>query len=81
MFCCCLHTSSSNKHTCSALMFICTPTDNCNVDEHNLFYNVLSKKTYSFEGDCCKGLRVDEERIAILVCCNMNSCVKCPLCL
>lgn len=73
--------SNSSEHTCSALMFICTPKGNCNVDEHNLFYNVLSKKTYTFEGDCCKGLRVNEERIAILSCCNMDSCEKCPLCL
>ena len=73
--------SSSREHTCSALMFICTLKGNCNVDEHSLFYDVLSKKTYTFEGDCCKGFRVNEERIAILVCCNMDSCEKCPLCL
>jgi hypothetical protein len=73
--------SSSSEHTCSALMFICTPKGCCNVDEHNLFYNVLSKKTYTFEGDCCRGLRVNKERIALLLCCNMDSCEKCPLCL
>jgi len=78
---CKMKSSSSREHTCSALMFVCTPKGNCNVDEHSLFYNVLSKKTYTFEGDCCKGLRVNEERIAILVCCNMDSCEKCPLCL
>lgn len=72
--------SSSREHTRSAL-FICTPKGNCNVDVHSLFYNVLSKKTYTFEGDCCKGLRVNAERIATLVCCNMDSCEKFPLCL
>jgi len=42
---CKLKKSSSRKHICSALMFICAPKGNCNVDEHSLFYNVLSKKT------------------------------------
>jgi hypothetical protein len=56
-----------------------SPKDIFNADELGLFYNMLPEKTYTFKGASCKGIKVNKERIAILVCANLDGTEKLPL--
>jgi hypothetical protein len=55
------------------------PKDIFNADEFGLFYNMLPDKTYTFEGASCKGIKVNKERITVLVCVNLDGTEKLPL--
>jgi hypothetical protein len=56
-----------------------SPKDIFSADEFGLFYNMLPDKTYTFKGANCKGIKVNKERITILVCADLGGKEKLPL--
>jgi hypothetical protein len=52
------------------LMAKYSPKDTFSSDEFGLFYNMLPDKIYTFKGANCKGIKVNKERITVLVCAN-----------
>jgi hypothetical protein len=56
-----------------------SPKDIFNADECGLFYNMLPDKTHTFKGASCKGIKINEERITILVCEELDGTEKLPL--
>jgi len=61
------------------LMAKYSPKDIFNADECGLFYNMLPDKTYTFKGASRRGIKVNKERITILVCANLDGTEKLPL--
>jgi hypothetical protein len=55
------------------------PKDIFSADEFGLSYNMLPDKTYTFKGASCKGIKVNKERITVLVCANLDGTEKLPL--
>jgi hypothetical protein len=55
------------------------PKDIFNADQFGLFYNMLPDKTYTFKGASCKGIKVNKERITVLVCANFDGREKLPV--
>jgi hypothetical protein len=56
-----------------------SPKDIFNADEFGLFYSMLPDKTYTFKGASCRGIKVNKERITVLVCANLDGTEKLPL--
>jgi hypothetical protein len=55
------------------LMAKYSPKDIFSAHEFGLFHNMLPDKTYTFKGAyLCKGIKVNKERITILVCVNLD---------
>jgi hypothetical protein len=61
------------------LMAKYSPKDIVNADEFGLFYNMLPDKTYTFKRASCKGIKVNKERITVLVCVSLDGTEKLPL--
>jgi hypothetical protein len=61
------------------LMTKYSPKDIFSADEFGLFYNMLPDKTYTFKGASCKDIKVNNERITVLVCTNLDGTEKLPL--
>jgi hypothetical protein len=61
------------------LMAKYSPKDIFNADEFGLFYNMLPDKTYTFKGVGCKGIKMNKQRINILVCVNLDGTEKLTL--
>jgi hypothetical protein len=61
------------------LMAKYSPRDIFSADEFGLFYNMLPDKTYTFKGASCKGIKVNKERITVLVCANLDGTQKLSL--
>jgi hypothetical protein len=61
------------------LMAKYSPKDICSAGEFGVFYNMLPDKTCTFKGASCKGIKVNKERITILVCANLDGTEKLPL--
>jgi hypothetical protein len=61
------------------LMARYSPKDVFNADEFGLFYNMLPDKTYTFKRASSKGIKVNKERIAVLVRANLDGTEKLPL--
>jgi hypothetical protein len=61
------------------LMAKYSPKDIFNADEFGLVYNMLPDKTYTFKGASCKGIKVNKERIIILLCANLDGTEKLSL--
>jgi hypothetical protein len=56
-----------------------SPKDVFNAHEFGAYYNMLPDKTYTFKGASCKGIKVNKERITVLVCANLDGTEKLPL--
>jgi hypothetical protein len=56
-----------------------SPKDIFIADDFGLFYNMLPEKTHTFKGASCKGIKVNTERITVLVCVNLDGTEKLPL--
>jgi hypothetical protein len=56
-----------------------SPKDIFSADEFGLFYNMLPDKTYTFKEASFKGIKVNKERITVLVCTNLDGTEKLPL--
>jgi hypothetical protein len=61
------------------LMARYSPKDIFSADEFGLFYNMLPNKTYTFKAASCKGIKVNKERITVLVYVNLGGTEKLPL--
>jgi hypothetical protein len=61
------------------LMAKYSPKDIFNADEFGLFYNMLPDKTHTFKAASCKGIKVNKERITVLVYANLDGTEKLPL--
>ncbi|KAL1242255.1 Tigger transposable element-derived protein 6 [Trichinella spiralis] len=46
------------------------PDDVFNADEMGLFYCILPNKTLILKSENCSGVKVDKERLTVLLCCN-----------
>jgi hypothetical protein len=69
---------ASKDTTLLHLMAKYSPKDIFNADEFGLFYSMLPDKTYTFKGASCKGIKVNKERITVLVCANLDDTEKLP---
>jgi hypothetical protein len=69
---------ASKDTTLQHLMAKYSHKDIFNADEFGLFYNMLPDKTYTFKGGSCKGVKVNKERITVLICGNLDGTEKLP---
>jgi len=47
-----------------------------NADEKSLFWRALPNKTMHYKGQACNSVKVEKERISLLLCTNMDGSEK-----